>query len=525
MKPITSRSSKDSHRMPCQPISLDSNVGFCSSATWARLLKYVALGLGIAYLSMYVILALIRMNYPFHLEWLESGTLKQIQRLLDGDHLYVSPSLDFVPGIYTPLYYYVSTALSLVTGTGFFAPRLVSILSSLGIFLLIALVVRKETRSWYAGILAAGLFAASYRIGGTWFDVARVDSLFLFLLLWSLYLVRFSTTPAAYIFSGLIMTLSFLTKQSALPVALAAAVYGLMVGPRLALYYIITLVVLVGGSTLWLNALHQGWYCFYVFEIPSGHPWLENVYTDFWTKDLFSRLPVACLLAVGYFCGWPRGRRKRAVLFYLLTTIGMLGSTWVSRLHELGWDNVLMPAYALLAILFGLTVPWVLRLARRGRGKPRSRAEVFVHLCCVIQFVLLYYNPREQLPTQADREAGSYLVQKLSQIPGEIYIPCHSYLATLAGKQSHAQWYTVLDVLRSKQKDIADQVYQEIDLAFREQRFSVIVLDDSGPELEIGEDYRLQELLFEGKLVFWPVTGFKTRPHRVFVSRRVDSTE
>jgi len=45
-----------------------------------------------------------------------------------------------------------------------------------------------------AGLLAAGMFAATFEVGGAWLDIGRVDSLFLFLLLAAVAAARRATT-------------------------------------------------------------------------------------------------------------------------------------------------------------------------------------------------------------------------------------------------------------------------------------------------------------------------------------------
>ena len=60
------------------------------------------------------------------------------------------------------------------------------------------------------------LLAAIFRVGGAWFDVARVDTLFLFFLLAGGYAARVSSGWRGAAFAGLLMAFAFFTKQSAL---------------------------------------------------------------------------------------------------------------------------------------------------------------------------------------------------------------------------------------------------------------------------------------------------------------------
>ena len=80
-----------------------------------------------------------------------------------------------------PLYYYVGALSCRVFGTGLFALRLVSFVSSLGCFGVLYAIVQRDTGSRLLGIFGLSLFAATFELSGAWFDIARVDSLALLL--------------------------------------------------------------------------------------------------------------------------------------------------------------------------------------------------------------------------------------------------------------------------------------------------------------------------------------------------------
>src|SRR5262245_40059489 len=131
------------------------------------------------YFLIYGVFALIRLNYRYELEWMEGGMVGHVWRLLSGQELYVKPTIDFVPYIYTPLYFWFSAGVAKLTGVGFLPLRLVSVFASIGVFALLFLIVRRLTKSPIMGLMAAGFFAAMYQLSGAWLDLARVDSLLL----------------------------------------------------------------------------------------------------------------------------------------------------------------------------------------------------------------------------------------------------------------------------------------------------------------------------------------------------------
>ncbi|MFN3781621.1 MAG: hypothetical protein ACK4SO_05555, partial [Candidatus Kapaibacteriota bacterium] len=63
------------------------------------------------FLTAYVMFS--RLQYPYQLEWMEGGEVEHIQRLLDGKKIYCEPSMEFIPYIYTPFYYYIGVGLSI----------------------------------------------------------------------------------------------------------------------------------------------------------------------------------------------------------------------------------------------------------------------------------------------------------------------------------------------------------------------------------------------------------------------------
>ena len=154
-----------------------------ASEALGALTRVVVVVAAVAPIAGYLWVALHRLSYPFELDWMEGGSVELAARVLAGHSLYAPPSLLFVGWTYTPLYYWVAAAVAKVTGIGFVPLRLVSLSASLAAMAILASMVIRETRDRIAGVLAAGLFAATFRISGAWFDTGRVDALFLALTL------------------------------------------------------------------------------------------------------------------------------------------------------------------------------------------------------------------------------------------------------------------------------------------------------------------------------------------------------
>jgi hypothetical protein len=383
-------------------------------------------------------------------------------------------------------------------------------------------MVKRETRSNFSAILASSLFAATFRISGSWFDIARVDSLFLFFLLTALYLIKFNDSLKSYILAGIFISLSFLTKQTALAISLPIMLYCILLGRRCSLSFIGTIIAIVGVSTLLLNYIHDGWYSYYVFGLLKQRHMSINRIVYFWIKDIISPLSVASFAVVFYLFTEFLSSHKKNYLFYLLTLIGMLGGSLVSRSQVGGYSNVLFPAYAIISILFGLAIHTASEMIQAVSENKRKIMEIYIYLVCTIQFVGLAYKPLAQIPTKEDLKAGKEFINTMAQLNGDILVPCHGYLPVLAGKKSHAHAMAIVDVLGSyspAKAKLIDEIKQEI----RKRRFSAIILDAPWfPEVS-EKYYSRQGAVFDSPTIFWPVTGLRTRPEWIYVPKRDDT--
>ena len=320
----------------------------------SKFLRYILFGGALLYLVVFVVIACLRMNYPYELDWMEGAFVDHVKQILAGKQLYVEPSIEFTPYFYTPLYFYLSALVAKVLGIGFLPLRLVAFLSSIGCFALIFQFVRRETKSAFYGILSAGLFAATFKISGGWYDIARLDTLYLFFIIASVYLLRFGTDVKSIVFAALLMFLAFITKQSALFTATILSVYCFLAYERWSRYvFPITFFLLVGISTAILSWVSDGWYYYYIFDLPTQHRLVKSMILGFWLNDILPFLPIALGVSIFYII-YQFAKNKKDFLFYTLLFIAMVGSSWLSRLHSGSWVNVIFPAYFVVALLFGL---------------------------------------------------------------------------------------------------------------------------------------------------------------------------
>lgn len=469
-----------------------------------------------AYFAIVTYIIVGRIAYPFQLEWMEGGSLQHVLRLQDGLPLYVRPSLEFTPYLYPPFYYYVSLGLAGLTGLTWFWPlRLTSVLASIGCTASVLLIVRRHTGSVYWGLLSAGLFVATFRLGGAWFDIARVDMLFVALLLAAQVIIL--SRPRGEAWAGLLLGLAFYCKQTTATVAipLLAAVSwrrGAKAGLRAALVCALV-VALTTAVEDWRSG---GWYSYYIFDLPGKHgldkPFLDHLRLR-WQK-VFHPLAVATAFGILHATFGRRAAWKGDTGLTAVFVLGMLGLAIGAGLNRGSYDNVNVPAFAALAIVFGIAGCWLERQA------VAPGTQLALWLTCAVQFVVLGFEPRAQIPKPEDLAAGKDLVRRLGEAPLDVLIPSHAYLAKAAGKRSYAHQIALQEIQGAYSPDgfqpdpeLAQVLRQ--DLAKR--RFSLIVLDDKHPFwCPVFKLYRPQPLPYAHAETFFPVTGKHTRPETLW---------
>ena len=472
------------------------------------------------YLGAYAWIVWNRVRYPFDLEWMEGGMVDHVRFLMSHGNIYVPPSLEFVPYVYNPFYYAVAAVVTLFTGEGYVALRLVSIGGSLVCMGLIALIVSRETRSREMGILSSGLFAATYAVGGGWFDIARVDSLHFAFCLGAIALVRFAKRHAHLVAAAVCVWLAFETKQSGVGIAIPLACYLVIFeGWRQALWFALPCGALVGGSILILNVASGGWYWFYTFSLTGQ---LASHYgRSVWRTELFGNFPFALALAFFYFAAGRSLSRGRVKTFYAMVTLTLFAIAVAVRAHAGSWMNDNLTAHAALAILSGLGAGALLN-SRSGGGRLRAGALAYGML--LAQFLLLVYDPKPWVPTDADRHEGERLAAMVRASPGEVLLTHRGYLTRREGKGSFAHQMAVYNMLMIPDDRLGarTKLTAEFTQALRDKRFSMVITDwDDFPftnELKQTYDPIPAAYVHDPK-AFWCPTGARLKPVFAYVPK------
>jgi hypothetical protein len=504
----------------------------------SRLLHGALTAAAVAAAVLFAVFVLLRLPYPFELEWMEGAMVDHAARVRSGLDVYASPGPDHVALLYTPLLYWCGAIAAAVLGDGFAALRLVSVLATLGCAALLFVFVRDRTRRRDAGIWATGLFLGGYGWLQTWYDLARNDTLMLCLVLATVVLLQ-RPGRRATVLAAAAATLAFLAKQTALLWLPAIALGCAALDRRRGMLFAGTTALLLGGTVLGCHLATDGWFTFFVFTMARGHVLSTETGVAFVAEDLVPVLPLLAGAAWFVAAQWRAGERRDALWLGAVVAGGLCASC-LSRMHLGGFDNVLMYAFAALCAVAPLLL---------AKGPPRA-----VALLLLAQFALLTVDVRSlwqdrpvllaagprHLPTAAHERANRELLAFVREQTGPVLVPFHGHLAAMAGKPRGMHAQAVWDLARgiadppAAPVDAAQAEHRAIVVAFvqrcadalREHSYRAIVLDaQGGPAFEVilspglGAYQRSDRVLLTEPSALQPPVGMPTHSPYVWVPR------
>jgi hypothetical protein len=424
-----------------------------------------------------------RLAYPYDLEWMEGGMLVHTLRLVQGEPIYAEPSARFVSFAYTPLYPIVLWLLAPAAGVGYLPARAVSA-ATFALALVVAYAfVRRAGGSRAVALGAAAIPAAAFGPTGAWYDLARIDSLFLALTAAAVAVGWWKrNAPAGPLAAGVLMTAAFFAKQTALPFAAALGLALLVARPRAAALYAATLAGLGAALLAWAHVATGGWFWTYVFGLHRHHPFAVV------DAALVTPARLLLLLAPGLALFGVAPRRRTPDLLYAawMALTGLVASA-LGAGTEWSYHNALIPGvyFAALAVaaaaattedrrpgLAPLLLAASVACAPGGLLALAGRAAASPTLA-----LPLGYDLRPFLPSPADRQRGDALVARLAAARGDVFVPDHSFYPHLAGKPTHLHAMNIADLEAAGMRVPRDLVEK-----MRGKEFALVVVDREDAE-------------------------------------------
>lgn len=461
---------------------------------------------------------LIRLDYPFELEWMEGRSLIQVNRILNGLSLYTEPSIYYIPSVYTPLYFYFSSFMARIMGLGLLSLRLVSFLATVGIFILTYLFVQREKRDILISLFSVGIFSSMFRVTGAWFDIARVDSLLYFFLLLGMFLSK-SQRNFPLILSGLLFSFAIYTKQTAI-IPICFIFLFLLIKNKRGLYLSGLSLLLISISFLLLFELaSNGWFSYIVFNRSSTYGInftrsIELIY------QMIRPIIILLILTIYFFIRNIIRKETNNFLFFGMMIIGLLSHSLIHKLPG-GYNNVLIPFYGGVAITSSLGLGYIFEdLKFIRKNIPQTSISMFFMFLIIIQLNRLDYSIIKQIPTKQDHQAGENIIEEINNIQGEVYFSSASYLNLYVQKQTYTHWISIMEFSGEFGGSISDtgtSIHNALKELIKQKKFEMVILDTqaSNYELDLNDYYKLEFELERD--CFYPKTGSKTRPTYFYI--------
>jgi hypothetical protein len=469
------------------------------SSAWRVLFEAITGVAALTPIALFLVASLRRLRYPFPLEQLEGSMLLAAERVAQGLPIYVRPNFHFIPYMYAPAYYYVSGWAVRVLGPSFVPLRLISLLSTCGALAIIYIFVLLDTggfvlldtggarkRRHLAALVGAGLYAAAYPWTREWFDLGRLDSFYIFLLLLALLCTRLSGKRLHPVFAAIAWALAFLAKQTILPIALIMLCYDWK-RPRRLFFGVGSFLLIVGVTTALLNRATHGWFWFYAFTVPGANSDLLLRPVVFYIPaQLLAPFGMALLvIAVAWVCSASgilthvskarHGAPALMLRFYLFAAISTFFLCWFLQAHAGATSNTSMPVYAVLAIIFGISFGRIdASLALEGCREP---ARVLLLAAVCIPLISWVYNPHDIVPHRDLIASDDALVSWMRTFSGDVFLPSNPYEAVAAGKLWHPDIAALHDALRPDNPQIRQPLLDKIHAEVDGEKFDAIVFD------------------------------------------------
>lgn len=442
----------------------------------------VLAGVSTFVIAAVLLVMVLRIGFPLELEWMEGGVLHQAHRFANGQPLYPPPGRDFVPFLYTPGFAVLLGTLGKVFGVSFVLGRLISIVSCIAIGWAIWRAVDLAGKPASHRIAAVALFASGYVFTFRWLDLARPDTLAMALCVWALVILRDARgSHRKAILAGVLMALSFWTKQTAATFVIASGVGALLVAPRQLISYALTIALIDGGGVLLGNAVTDGRLWHYIYELHQSHAFNDERFEKK-TWGMFAHAGPFVLLALLGCLGGLLARLKKSgqrwkdsaepAYWGLMAGTGLL----VSALgYSTQWaePNAFIPGVLMGSIAIGVLLP------TRGRLRLATGTLVVAQLCFSLAVEPMYQPIQSKgsaglrhsyawqawgrtVPSGERRAQAQSLRDELEAGDGPVLALQRPWWTVLAGSDGHVGSMGITDVLPEDRAVIQQAIVAEL---------------------------------------------------------------
>ncbi len=443
-----------------------------------KYVRYATGFLAALFTLMFAAIALWHLRYPYEIEWYEGLMMDHVMRVVHGLPIYAPPSVYFSATLYQPLYFYLVAPLVMITHPSFLMGRIVTIACTLLTAVLIAVTVRRLTHgSRFAMLAAIGLFFAPYILTEFVQTLVRTDGPYVCFIVLSIFVLSrrswLSSVAAAILFAA-----AYFIKQEALFFMPLPILWLFLNNKKQALVFIGVLAAVFAAGTYILQSSSHGWYSYYVYAMPAA----KSKYFGY--VRVLAALPAEVfrywgigLLLIGTMAVTLRGRRfefRGEEGLWAAALLSAIGQFCLHRGDQMAGNNVLYP----LATMMALYVPYAVWRAREEASPAVAGLFEWGLLFQLASFVYIPSHFPMLFPGARERAKGARFLTFLRSIPGDVVIPAHGFIGTLAGKRTHTHCQVEDDVL-VMHDSVSANYEAEWQRDIREQKFGAIIWDKS----------------------------------------------
>jgi hypothetical protein len=468
-----------------------------------------------------------RLTYPLDVEWMEGGMLVHAQRIATGQGIYVKPSLDFIPFLYTPLYPALLAALSFVFPLGYILGRLVSIIAFAGALAMLVVCAAGEARGQgfarrgLAVLLALGgaaATAASFQFTGGFFDIVRADSLLLLLESVALWLALRGAGWKTALLAGVTIALGFFAKQTASIIGVGLGLGLLITNWRRGLVYGASAAVTLAAGLAFLVKTSDGWFWTYIFKLHQSHEFrMGAAFKGALPDTLKFAWPIFAVMVLATLAlALARRLERKDVILWAVALAGEAAAV-IGFGTQWAFANAFIPAVFFPALAAAVLAVRALMRAYESQRIGATAVAVLVALGLGWQN---WRTPRPDqavvVPSAAERERADLFIGGLRTLRGELFIPFHTYYGVLAGKRPYVHRMGIRDVEAALGRP------EGLDQALANQHFGALVIDWKAlpHEFPFLDRYHLVHQFREGVDAVRTFSGAQTSPFNLYLPNR-----
>jgi hypothetical protein len=298
---------------------------------------------------------------------------------------------------------------------------------------------------------------AAYGPRGSWWDLARVDSVWMLLVaaaMTALWHGRVSWRGV--VAAALLLVAAFFAKQTAAPFMLVATLALARLAPRRLPLFVATLALAGLPPLWWMQRTSDGWFWFYVSKVHRAHAFSPRLVLG------ALRVMVALMAPAWALIGWAlwRDRASTGLRYAAFVAGGAVAAAALAHGTAGAFVNSYAPAVYFTALATGLAASRLLAIA--PALATRTYATMTVALLLVPGLMPLLasrvsprlagqyssgFDLRHYVPSPESRRQGDALIARLRATPGDVWVAAHPYYAHLAGKRTFTSVMGAVDLL------------------------------------------------------------------------------